>query len=292
MKTNICKILILFVVLAIFVGIILLFAWTKVKPPMDIEKKEVYNEYLEQCADRISRYSIYELKDSAFSSAVVHIITFRKEKKVKDQYADTLLKNIVNEYAPQYADRCFDKFNQSIWYDNELKHILSRISMLNGLKYSSNNTVVSSPNYKRLDQIAAIINKYRSARNLCKSATFVNVEKAYLTIKEAEEYAEDKYLSNCTSLRTSLLEVRSKIAKSHLNYLHSETNKLSLYRRYSEEDYNYLKKRVPLLIDEYNDNAKSIYDLDEDIIQQQVKELYNKAKTYWREADNYYSVMN
>lgn len=292
MKTNICKILILFVVLAIFVGIILLFAWTKVKPPMDIEKKEVYNEYLEQCADRISRYSIYELKDSAFNSAVVHIITFRKEKKVKDQYADTLLKNIVNEYAPQYADRCFDKFNQSVWYDKELEHILSRISMLNGLKYSNNNTVVSSPNYKRLDQIATIINKYRSARNLCKSATFVNVEKAYLTIKEAEEYAEDKYLSNCTSLRTSLLDVRSKIAKSHLNYLHSETNKLSLYRRYSEEDYNYLKKRVPLLIDEYNDNAKSIYDLDEDIIQQQVKELYNKAKTYWREADNYYSVMN
>ena len=285
MKTNIIiiKILILFSALIVVVGGILLYEKTKVAPPKDIPQIDVYAEYLKKCQNEMSKELTDTQKDSVFNSFIVHITTFRREGKISDSVADDFLAQAVNDYVPGYVERCNSKFTFPTWYSKDHDDMLNRIKTLEELRYSNSSPVID-PNYEDLKKIKGIIAKYRKACVLTQNTAYRGLDDAKKKIKEANEYANDEYLSKCSNLHKDLLAVRGKIADSHLQYVSSTVNKLQLYKSYNKDDYYKLNTHVRQVLDNYH-NSKSLYGKAYNSI---INDLYDKAKKYRNDADKYY----
>ena len=78
----------------------------------------------------------------------------------------------------------------------------------------------------------------------------------------------DPWLSHNIALKNSLDSVRSQIHQKHIAYLKRRVEELANYSQYSDYYYeNTLTPEVQKTLDEYDDNAESLYGLkkEEDI---------------------------
>ena len=180
MKTTL-KIGILLVALILAVGGIMIYAKTKVNPPTTPKQIDVYSSDLAQCKTSLKNASDKESADSAFLTTIDRIKIYRQEDKIRDVDADKELDDAVGIYMPKYLRRCFEKFEQSVWYDSDHARILTEITNLRKIKHSDNTDVINNSTIDSLNEINSILQKL--------------TEREYLELKENTLRVQRKVLN-------------------------------------------------------------------------------------------------
>jgi hypothetical protein len=284
MKTTL-KIGILLVALILAVGGIMIYAKTKVNPPTTPKQIDVYSSDLAQCKISLRNASKKESVDSVFFTIIDRIRIYSQEGKIRDAVTNKELDDAVGIYMPMYLRRCFEKFEQSVWYDSDHARMLVEIADLRKIKHSDNTNVIDNSTQDSLNIIIQTINRYKQARRISKSTRFTGVSNAQSVISQARLLANDKYLSNCTDLKNALNSVRSEIAQSHYRYISAQVEKLSQYRYFGQSYYdNTLVPQVDAAVTEYDNKAVALYGK-----KQNVEPLWARARGYYDQASSYYN---
>ena len=284
MKTTL-KIGILLIALVLAVGGIMIYAKTKVNPPTTPRQIDVYSSDLAQCKISLQNVSKKESVDSVFFTIIDRIRIYSQEGKIRDAVTNKELDDAVGIYMPMYLRRCFEKFEQSVWYDSEHARMLVEIADLRKIKHSDNTDVINNSTQDSLNIIIQTINRYKQARRISKSTRFTGVSNAQSIISQARLLANDKYLSNCTDLKNALNSVRSEIAQSHYRYISAQVEKLSQYRYFGQSYYdNTLVPQVDAAVTEYDNKAVALYGK-----KQNVEPLWARARGYYDQASSYYN---
>lgn len=284
MKT-ILKIGILLVALILAVGGIIIYAKTKVNPPTTPKQIDVYSSDLAQCKISLQNASKKESVDSVFFTIIDRIRIYSQEGKIRDAVTNKELDDAVGIYMPMYLRRCFEKFEQSVWYDSDHARMLVEIADLRKIRHSDNTNVIDNSTQDSLNIIIQTINRYKQARRISKSTRFTGVSNAQSVISQARLLANDKYLSNCTDLKNALNSVRSEIAQSHYRYISAQVEKLSQYRYFGQSYYdNTLVPQVDAAVTEYDNKAVALYGK-----KQNVEPLWARARGYYDQASSYYN---
>ena len=287
MKVTI-KIFFLLLAISLAIGGIMVYAKTKVAPPIALKQ---INQYSNDIA--MTRRSLAEAKDASKEDSIYFTImdrvkVYELENKLNLNEADKCLDECTSCYCPLFMDRCFSKFNESLWLDCDHNIILNRISELKALSHSDKSMVLTRSEVDSLNLISSIISDYRQARKISKSSSFDGVANAQSVIIQAKKFSRNSYLRNCTELKNSLASVKTSIALSHYNYVSSQVDKLSQYRYFSKTYYeDTLIPHVDAVTTEYDNKAQSLYGSKRD-----VNALWQKARNYYDQAMSYYGVSN
>lgn len=279
------KIIILFLAIILAVGGVMAYAKTIVDPPKELKQVDQYSIDLGKSLNGFSQISSAILEDSLFAAITNKISVFKKEKKLETKDMDSNLDRLAGMYAPLFLKRSFTKFQQSSWDGNDHSYMLQVVGSLKQMKHSDGSRVVVKNTLDSLNKIEKIISDYRKARALTSHTAFNGIANAKGVINQAKQYANDSYLSNCSSLVSALTNIRSSIGQSHFRQISAMVEKLSQYRYFSEDYYNNtLVPQVDAAITEYENNASSLYGT-----RLNTNPLWDKAKRYYDQASDYYA---
>lgn len=283
MKTTI-KIIILVLAVTFAIGGVMIYAKTRVSPPVSINQKDAYSSEVSQCVKSLSSASSAFKEDSTFNVAIDRVETFSLEDKLEPEAADKNLDNILGSYTPKFLFRCFEKFGQSEWNPADHTYMLSQRARLLGITHHDMRTALRSSTIDSLKLISDIIGNYREAQRVSRATGFYGVSNAQQTISTANRYMRDKYLSHCTSLVSALSQVRVRIGDSWYRQVSSQVDKLANYAYYSKEYYNNtLVNQVDRAVTEYDNRAAAIVGSKKN-----VDALWSRARNYYNQASSYY----
>ena len=279
------KIMILVLAITLAIGGVMIFAKTKVEPPMVPQQTNQYIDDLSKCYRTFSMGLNSNQEDSVLYITWNRIKIFLNEGRITNKQADDATEILLGKYTPLFLKRSFNLFKQSVWHESDHKYMISVIGSLKQIKHSDGSIALKKETNDSLIQIENIISRYNQARVLSRHTHFSGIADAQNTISQARLFANDSWLSNCTDLVRALNNVRPSIAESHYNYAASMVEKLSQYRNYSEDYYeNTLVPQVDAVVTEYDNKASALYGSKRD-----VNTLWNRAKSYYNEASLYYN---
>ncbi len=279
------KIIILAIAMALAIGGVMIYAKTKVEPPVATKSIDQFAKDLDNCYKTFAKENAPSQEDSVFAAAIVKINIYCSEDKMEDKSGDAYIDKLLSRYVPLFLKRSFAKFDQSVWHESDHTYMLSVISDLRNVRYRDNSPALQKRTADSLALIGHIISEYRQARAVSKITGFSGVSNAQSTISQARRFAHDIYLSHCTDLVSALNNVKPSIAQAHYDYVSDMVEKLSRYRSYSEDYYeNTLVPQVDAAVTEYDNKASALYGSKRD-----VKPLWNKARDYYDSASRYYN---
>lgn len=282
------KIFILILAITLAIGVVMIYAKTKVEPPKAPKQTNQYLNDLSKNNSALSGISGSLQEDSILSVTLNRIAVFEKEGKISPTEADKGLDNLLSVYTPRFLKRSFDKFKQGVWYEIDHKYMLKTIRLLKQIKHSDGNLALTKNTLDSLVKVENIIDRYNRARRISKTTRFTGISNAQSVISQARQYAKDEWLSNCSDLVHALNNVKPNIAESHYNYVVSMVEKLSQFKYYSSDYYeNTLVPQVDAAVTEYDNKASALYGSKKD-----VNTLWNKAKRYYNDASSFFINSN
>ncbi len=280
---NTVKTLILLLAIAVGIGGILIYATTRVGTPKIPIQVNQYKVDLLKNYENLSKTKKETQSDSIYTVVIDKIDVYKAEDKITSSEADINLNEFMNVYAPLFIENSFDKFKKSVWNDNNHNNMLTRSKELKLLKHSDKSPVLSKESINSLNLIDEIIADYHQAQIIANNTSFRSIAEAQSIISKAEQYANNEYLSNCKELSNSLNTVKSKIAKSHYEYINNKVEGLSYYSNYSKSDYYNLIPDIQDAINKYNTNAMNLYGFkeNEEYLTKKINTLIEKAMRYY-----------
>ena len=279
------KIFILVLAITLAIGSVMIFAKTRVEPPMAPQQTNQYLNDLSKCYSTLNKGGNSSQEDSVFFVTWNRINIFMNEEKISKKEADGGTDVLLGKYTPLFLKRSFALFKQSVWYESDHKYMLGIIGSLKQIKHSDGSAALKKETKDSLALVENIISRYNQARALSKHTHFSGVANAQSSISQARQFANDSWLSNCTDLVHALNNVRPSIAESHYDYAVSMVEKLSQYRYFSKTYYEEtLVPQVDAVVTEYDNKAFALYGSKRD-----VNVLWNRAKSYYNDASLYYN---
>ena len=283
MKTTI-KILILLLAVTCAIGGVMIYAKTKVAPPVAINQSNQYKLDVTGLIAEEKSAEDAKGEDEIFAKAIDRIQIFAQEGKMDASEADKSLDRFVSAYSPRFLKRCFAAFSQSEWRDETHNYILSQSSLLKGLTHTDRTSVIQKSTIDSLNLAASIVSDYRDARRISRVSIFTGYDNARNSISKARTYANNQYLSNCRTLLNDLNAVKSRLAKSCYDQVVSKVDELGKYRNYNKSYYdNTLVPQVDQKVTDYDNKAAAIFGSKEN-----VNALWNRAKAHYNNAMEYY----
>lgn len=282
------KILILVLSIALAIGGVMVYAKTRVEPPVAFQPINQFEKDLNHLYSDLKKSGAAHEEDMIYLKTIDRISVFENENRLTQVESDKHRDKLVACYSPIFLKRCFTAFDKSDWKDIDHSYMLIVSKRLHSVKHTDGSKVLRKTTIDSLTLVENIISDYRQARIISRSTAYKGVTSAQNTINQAKKYANDTYISKCTDLRNALNNVRSGIAQSHYNYISSEVEKLSNYRYYGQQYYeNTLVPQVDAAVTEYDNKANALYGSKKD-----VNVLWNRARGYYNEASNYYNNNN
>jgi len=282
------KILILVISIALAIGGVMVYAKTRVEPPIAFQPINQFEKDLNQIYSKLRKAESVRQEDSIYVQTIDRISVFEKENRLTPIESDKHRDRLLGCYSPLFLKRCFSKFGNSVWDTADHNYMLLVSSRLKSVTHSDKSLVLNKSTLDSLALVEKIISNYRQAKTISRSTSYHGVSSARNTINQAKNFANDKYLSQCTELRNALNSVKTNIAQSHYTYISSQVEKLSEYRYYSQQYYeNTLVPQVDAVVTEYDNNAATLYGSKKD-----VNVLWSRARGYYNEASNYYNNNN
>lgn len=287
MKTT-AKILILILSVICAIGGVMVYAKTKVAPPIVLSQINQYEQdVIKLIAEELSAENAKK-EDEVFTKAVDRIQIFAKEGKMNTSEINESMDRFVGSYSPKFLKRCFVAFNQSEWKDETHRYILSQTSVLKSLTHSDGTSVLSKSTIDSLNLVSSIISDYRAAKQISRTSTFTGYDNASSSISKARSYANNPYLSNCRTLVNDLNQVKLRLAKSCYSQVVSKIDELTRYRIYTRDYYdNTLVPEVDQVVTDYDNKAAAVFGTKEN-----VTALWNRAKSHYSDAMSYYEPDN
>ena len=246
-------------VIAVAVAGVLVFYPTIVKPPVDVAMNNPHTANAEATiGDFVENVNDFAHNDSLFYAMVDKLEVYRLEKYLTEDELDKQTLSLVRSYVPIFRKWCNSKFGERTWNAKEdHPRMQKRIADVRALTIGPENarvTAVSDAHEDDLEYVEKVIRDYNKAREVAKSSSFVSVDKANKTIKEANKYLNTEPLDNCKDLRTKLSEVKVKIGKSHYAKVEAKVEELALYHYKTVDSFNALKETAKSMIEEYDSN--------------------------------------
>ena len=283
MKTTI-KILILLLAVTSAIGGVMVYAKTKVTPPVALHQINQYEIDIQSLVSEVSKAKDAKSEDELFAKGFDRIHVFYQEGKMDATITDKSLDKIVGCYSPKFMKRCFAAFSQSDWRNDTHNYILSQSSFLKKIAHTDKTNVITKSTSDSLILISTIIGDYRDAKRISRISTFTNYDNARSSISKARTYAKNPYLSNCRTLVNNLNVVKNRLAKSCYNQVLSKVDELGKYRLYTKDYYdNTLVPQVDKIVTNYDNKAAAIFGSKEN-----VNALWNRAKSHYNDAMSYY----
>lgn len=287
MKTT-SKILILVLSIALAIGGVMVYAKTRVEPPIALQPINQFDKDLNQLYSELNRAEAAREEDMIYLKTIDRIATFENENRFSHTDADKHRGKLLDYYSPIFLKRCFTAFNQSVWKDLDHSYMLIVSKRLHSVKFSDGSKALNQTTIDSLTLVDNIITNYRQAKAVSRSTAYRGVSSAQNTINQAKKYANDQYLSKCTDLRNALNSVSTNIAQSHYSYISSQVEKLSEFRYYSQQYYEEtLVPQVDAAVTEYDKNATALYGSKKN-----VNSLWDRAKEHYNNASQYYLNSN
>lgn len=278
------KIIVLTISIIAAIAAVMVYAKTRVEPPVPSKYTNQYITDLNSCLDSFTKVDDYTQEDSLFSVTTDRIYVFAQQNKLSTTEADKKMDALLKIYIPLFLKRCFNKFLLADWQDDDHNYMLRQIAVIKNIKHTDDSKAVSSVTLDSLSTIEGIIGRYRKARILAKYTRFSGVENAQRVISQADQFAKDTWLSHCSSLVNSLRAVKSNIEQSHYNYVVGQVERMSQYTYYSQDYYdNTLVPQVDAAITEYENKAAALYGT-----RRNVDDLWARARSYYNDATSYY----
>lgn len=240
---------------------------------------------------------VYEIADYHINDNHQHN-RFGKNTIENDQWKDILSKELYATYSDKFVKQSYYFFNQSAWPTSDLDFIRNECRKL------QNSSLIerSSPIYKKLSEINAIVHRYDqimgfiiSCNNFSFSQTKLEVSFPIDDIQSKISVANgfkdsnlgNSYLNNCIRLHNELGKIPQVLFRAHVRYLDNLitywSNNFTGYqtqRTYANELYN------PIL-DRINQLDYDIYKVSE------FSDEYTRLKNKWaKDAANAYAHFN
>ena len=287
MKTT-AKILILILSVICAIGGVMVYAKTKVAPPIVLSQINQYEQdVIKLIAEELSAENAKK-EDEVFTKAVDRIQIFAKEGKMNTSEINESMDRFVGSYSPKFLKRCFVAFNQSEWKDETHRYILSQTSVLKSLTHSDGTSVLSKSTIDSLNLVSSIISDYRAAKQISRTSTFTGYDNASSSISKARSYANNSYLSYWRTLVNDLNQEKLRLAKSCYSQVVSKIDELTRYRIYTRDYYdNTLVPEVDQVVTDYDNKAAAVFGTKEN-----VTALWNRAKSHYSDAMSYYEPDN
>lgn len=279
------KIIILVLAISLAIGGVMVYAKTKVDPPMATKSIDQFSKCITDGITLFNNAKTPVQEDSLFAALTEKTRFFVSEGKLTNDKGNHDMGQLCSKYVPLFLERSMEKFTHSVWYDTDHRYMLGVVNRLRSLRNFDKSQILSQQSLDSLTLIERIISNYRQARVISRHKTFSGVANAQTTISKAGQFASDMYLSCCTSLVTALNGVRPAIATSHYNYVCAMVEKLSQYRYLSQSYYDdTLVPQVDAAVTEYDNKASSLYGSKRD-----VNVLWDRARSYYSSASEYYN---
>ncbi len=246
-------------VIAVAVAGVLVFYPTIVKPPVDVAMNNPHTANAEATiGDFVENVNDFAHNDSLFYAMVDKLEVYRLEKYLTEDELDKQTLSLVRSYVPIFRKWCNSKFGERTWNAKEdHSRMQKRIADVRALTIGPENarvTAVSDTHKDDLEYVETVIKDYKKATEVAKSSSFVSVDKANKTIKEANKYLNTEPLDNCEDLVKKLSEVKVKIGNSHYAKVEAKVEEMARYRYMTEDSFNALKETAKSMIDEYDSN--------------------------------------
>lgn len=278
------KIMILVIAITLAIGGVMIYAKTKVEPPIATKSIDQFSKNIDDCLRKFANDNSSLQEDSILATTINKINIYCKESKMDEKTGDVNIDKLLSRYTPLFLKRSFAKFNQSDWHESDHSYMISVISKLRKIKHTDNSLALQKQTADSLAIIESVISKYRQARAVSRRTRFNGVSNAQATISQARQFANDSYLSHCSDLVSALNNVKPSIAQAHYNYISNMVEKLSQYRLYDQYYYdNTLVPQVDAAITEYENKAAALYG-----IRRNVDDLWARARSYYNDATSYY----
>ena len=290
MKNIGSKILILGFVIAVAVAGVLVFYPTIVKPPVDVAMNNPHVANAEATiGDFVDNVNDIAHNDSLYYAMVDKLEVYRLEKYLAEDELDKQTLSLVRSYVPIFRKWCNSKFGERTWNAKEdHPHMQQRIADIRALTIGPENArvpAISGAYEEDLKYVETVIGNYNKATEVANSSSFVSVDKANKTIKEANKYLNTEPLDNCEDLVKKLSEVKVKIGNSHYAKVEVKVEEMARYRYMTEDNFNALKETAKSMIDEYDSNR---YNYGRDA--KTSDDLLIKFDEYSAAAEDYYSM--
>lgn len=279
------KIIILVLAISLAIGGVMVYARTKVAPPLATKPIDQFSKCLTDGIALLNNAETANQEDSLFAALTEKTRIYVSERKLNKDNGNADMNQLCSKYVPLFLKRSMEKFSGSTWSDADHTYMLSVVNKLHTLKNFDNSQPLTKQSIDSLALVERIISNYRQARQICRHTTFTGTSNAQITISKARQFAKDPYLSHCNDLVNALNGVRPAIAASHYNHVCAMVEKLSQYRYLSQSYYeNTLVPQVDAAVTEYENKASALYGSKRD-----VNTLWNRARSYYSNASEYYN---
>lgn len=155
MKT-IVKILILFFSISLTVLSVMIYAKTKVEPPLATETFDQYSRCLDESLNLFSMAETPEQEDSLFFAIEGKIRFYVEQEKVDPRKGNSYLSELCSHYAPLFIKHSMAKFYESEWNTNDHRYILGKSDYLESLRNFSDAQVLEQETIESLNKIIAV----------------------------------------------------------------------------------------------------------------------------------------
>lgn len=242
MKITIKIIILLAFVLAAITGVVV-FAKTRVAPPMKTPETNQYSAALTQSLagyDSIvsSGKSDYGVLCMKYADLDDFLVLTESEKLATVDEIDKGRMRLDNAHGEQVADRAMAIFSSPVWNSEEISALLEDIARLDRHRLKNGRRSVDEKISTRFADIRKIWSSYKAALALSRSTNYVSIADASSKISRASQYRNEDYLSNNRALCEALRQLPRKISESHYAQVSAKVAALANYRSYTLDYYN------------------------------------------------------
>lgn len=273
------KIILLVVAILLAVGGVMAYYKTIVTPPGKLVFKNQHLVSNKNDISKIKSVSSDLALDTAFTM-ITHELDFQLANSyITSQERTELLESFATQYVPVYVSACKNKFSKSVWNENELQQMKSRISDLQTLKTTDNKVIIQGNANSSLKEVWNVIANYYDAKRAACASGYNGLQSAKQRIANAKKYATMSPLNNCSNLVSRLNSVAARLEQAHYSYIAGQVERLRPYYNYSQSEYDNLALSISDKLDEYKKNARRIYGRTSDI-----SSLESRAGNYYSNA--------
>ena len=189
------KIFILVLSIALAIGGVMVYAKTRVEPPVAFQPINQFEKDLNHLYSDLKKAGAAREEDMIYLKAIDRISVFEKENRLTQAESDKHRDKLIDGYSPIFLKRCFSAFDKSVWKDLDHDYMLIVSKRLHSVKHSDGSKVLNKTTIDSLALVENIISNYRQAENISRSTTYRSVSSAQNTINQAQKYANDTYIS-------------------------------------------------------------------------------------------------
>lgn len=290
------KIALLCLAVLITLGAVMFFYKTKVAPPSAPETADQFKKALAKDIEVAENAASERSADSIYRVIIEATAFMRKDSLLSAADNDETLVLLTDKYVPKFVTQSHAKFARSSWSEADLNFMRSRIAELISLKKSGGTAVLSNNARTKLGEITGVLDLYNRAKAAASVGGYSSLADARSKIAAARQFVGQSPISNNTALVQKLNGVASTLERSHFASVSAAVEKMKNYSSFrTEEAFDAYARKVSNLIDEYKNNANSVYGHAQSVggLLSKYNDYYNNAYFYdsgddYGDGDDYY----